>query len=199
MGIWYVLSAFDIFSPFWYIVSRKIWQPPLRIVFILSEKWPKHWTIFQRDRKIGLNGTYKWRRRLIRRKRARQIQGCQMVYFFIPKIEIRVYLWAHRNGIVGKFYGHFEYFMAIWRISFSFGIVCGYYICIFSPFWYGALRKIWQTWTNRCKNRETERRRWIQCCQANFPSIKQWRIGACSTREGLWGQCIICIVYKYYY
>jgi hypothetical protein len=112
-------------------------------------------------------------------------------YIFIPKIEIPVYLWAHRNGIVGKFYGHFEYFMAIWRISFSFGIICGYYICIFSPFWYGALRKNWQTWTNRCKNRETERRRWIQCCQANFPSIKQWRIGACSTREGLWGQCNI--------
>jgi hypothetical protein len=27
MDIWYILRQFGIFSPFWYVVPRKIWQP----------------------------------------------------------------------------------------------------------------------------------------------------------------------------
>jgi hypothetical protein len=27
IAIWYILWTFDIFSPFWYVVPRKIWQP----------------------------------------------------------------------------------------------------------------------------------------------------------------------------
>jgi hypothetical protein len=27
MALWYILWSFGIFSPFWYIVERKIWQP----------------------------------------------------------------------------------------------------------------------------------------------------------------------------
>jgi hypothetical protein len=44
---------------------------------------------------------------------------------------------------VGIFYAHLEYFTAICRILWPFGIVSG---CLveFVPFWYVAARKIWQ-------------------------------------------------------
>jgi hypothetical protein len=43
------------------------------------------------------------------------------------------------------FYGHLEYFKAIWYNLWQFGIVCGYLV-YFSPFWYFVPRKIWQPW-----------------------------------------------------
>jgi hypothetical protein len=38
---------------------------------------------------------------------------------------------------VGKFYGHFVYFTAIWYFLWTFGIFFGH-------FWYFVTRKIWQ-------------------------------------------------------
>jgi hypothetical protein len=31
MVIWYILLAFGLFSPFWYVLPRKIWQPCVRL------------------------------------------------------------------------------------------------------------------------------------------------------------------------
>jgi hypothetical protein len=44
---------------------------------------------------------------------------------------------------VGKFYGHFVYFTAIWYTLWPFGIICGHFGIHF-PFWCVAPRKIWQ-------------------------------------------------------
>jgi hypothetical protein len=45
----------------------------------------------------------------------------------------------------GIFYGHLEYFTAIWYILWSFGIVCGH-LLYFSQFGMFEPRKIWQPW-----------------------------------------------------
>jgi hypothetical protein len=39
--VWYIFGNFGIFSPFWYIVTRKIWQPWLRTLFPIGLRaWP---------------------------------------------------------------------------------------------------------------------------------------------------------------
>jgi hypothetical protein len=45
--------------------------------------------------------------------------------------------------IVGIFYGHMVYFMAIGNILWPFGTFHGQLV-YFPPFWYVAPRKIWQ-------------------------------------------------------
>jgi hypothetical protein len=50
---------------------------------------------------------------------------------------------------VGIFYEHLVNFTANWYILWTFGIICGILVYIFSPFWCVVPRKIWQPWWGR--------------------------------------------------
>jgi hypothetical protein len=63
-----------------------------------------------------------------------------------------------QNTNLGKFWRVLQwkllvYFMAIWSILWPFGLFYGHfglfcgYLVYFSPFWYVAPRKSWQSWT----------------------------------------------------
>jgi hypothetical protein len=71
-------------------------------------------------------------------------------FVFKPEISIWVNFggpWNRKCGYIlwpfGIFYGHLEYFMAIWYNLLPFGIVCGYLV-YFSRFGAFGPRKIWQ-------------------------------------------------------
>jgi hypothetical protein len=70
-------------------------------------------------------------------------QGCQMAYFQTKNANLGKFWSVNAMEDVGKFYGHFVYFIAIWYILRPFGIFCGHF-GIYFPFWYAVPRKIWQ-------------------------------------------------------
>jgi hypothetical protein len=70
-------------------------------------------------------------------------EGCQMVCFQTKNPNFGKFWRVWLCKILGIFYDHLVYFMAIWNILWPFGIFCGNLV-YWSPFWYFGPRKIWQ-------------------------------------------------------
>jgi hypothetical protein len=73
----------------------------------------------------------------------RRQQGCQMVCFLKPKIQIWVNLEGPAMEDVGIFYGQLVHFIVLCYTLWTFSIVRGNLV-YFYPFWYFVPRKIWQ-------------------------------------------------------
>jgi hypothetical protein len=67
-----------------------------------------------------------------------------MVYYSDEKIPIWFIHLATEDG--GIFHGHLVYFATIWYFIWPFGIFCGRWFGIFSPFWYVVPIKTWHPW-----------------------------------------------------
>jgi hypothetical protein len=64
--------------------------------------------------------------------------GSQMEYFQTKNNNLGRF-WVDLQWPFGLFYGHLEYFVALWYILWLFGI--------FSQFWHVVPRKVWQPWS----------------------------------------------------
>jgi hypothetical protein len=153
MDIWSILRPFDIgyihlvptfcgnfciFSSFWYIVPRKIWQPCTkdaahqRNLFYVSRQPSKEAFSSQMSSASGADDC--------------DTQGCQMVCF------------QTKNPNLGKSWRALDwkmsiYFIAIWNILWRFGIFYDHLVCTFCihlvhffRFCYHVPRRIWQPW-----------------------------------------------------